>query len=758
MRERIGKFEIVRRLGEGAMGEVFLARDPALGRDLAVKTIRLGTGFGPEARARFEREARSAGSLNHPNVVTVYEFGEDQGECYLAMEWVDGEDLHTLIRSGRATQEELLDLLAQACDGLAYAHDRGIVHRDIKPGNILVSRAGRRPVAKLVDFGVALVPGSNLTRQGNWMGTVNYMAPEYLDSGRAVPASDQFAMGVVLYEILSGGRRPFTGETASSVLTAILRQPPAPFRPEEAQALPPALLQVVGRALAKRPEDRYPGVDALAAAIRQAMAGGPAAAGPSPAEPAGATPAGAGPSAPGSASRGPASGGGDPGSGGHGPASGAPGPERADLVVAKNGRGQCMSLRVALRQAAPGARILVLPGVYRESLVVDRPVTILGQGGPSEVVIESGRDACLTLQAAGVTLGNLLIVGAPGDPAPALDVRAARALVSDCEIRAGAGRAVRVAGAPGPGPKPLFRDCTLQGGAGAVRVEAQGDLCLECCTVQGGPGPGVELAEGARATLDRCRVEPGGGLGVTLAPSAQASLVECRIVGPGAGAVEVEADARAELSGCRIEDSGPVGVLVLERGQADLDDCDLSGHAWSAVHVVSGAKAQVRTCRIHDNPGLGVSCLGAGLVVLDASELRANQEPAVQVQGGGTLQMTGCKVCEGQSFGVVCGPGGKGVLEACELFANALTGARVEAGGSLLMVRCDLHDGRDTGLLLFEDAEVTLEECVVHRNARGGILLAKDAADPVLRGGNRIQDALLRTLGGGDVVKVTPVQ
>lgn len=737
MRERIGKFEIVRRLGQGAMGEVFLARDPALGRDVAIKTIRMGTSFGAEAKARFEREARAAGSLNHPNVVTVFEFGEDQGDYYLAMEWIEGEDLDTLVRSGRAAQAELLDLLAQACEGLAYAHERGIVHRDIKPANILVSRAGRRPVAKLMDFGVALVAGSDLTQQGNWMGTVNYMAPEYLDSGRAIPASDQFAMGVVLYEILTGGRRPFTGETATSVLTAILNQPPAPFRPEETQALPAALLDVVGRALAKRPEDRFPSADALAAAIRQAMGG-------------------TGAPAPGLATRPPAEAVASAGSPPAPDSGRSPAGERPDLVVGKNGRGQCMSLRVALRQAAPGARILVLPGVYRESLVVDRPVTILGQGGPSEVVIESGRGPCLSLQAPGVTLGNLLVLGAAGDPAPVVEILAARAVVSDCEIRAQDGCAVRVAGAAGPAP--LFRDCTLQGGEGAVRVEALGELRLECCTVQGGRGTAVDLAEGARATLDRCQLDPCGGLGVALAPAAHATLADCRIAGPGAGAVEVEADARVELSGCRIQAAGPVGVLVLERGQAVLDGCDLSGHPWSAVHAVAEAKVQVRTCKVHDNPGLGVSCLGSGLVTLDACELQANGEPAVLFQGGGTLQMTGCKVCDGQSFGVVCGPGGKGVLEACELFGNARTGAKVEAGGSLLLVRCDLHDGRDTGILLFEDAQVTLEECVVHRNARGGILLAKDAADPVLRGGNRIQDALLRARGDGEVTRVTPVK
>ncbi|MDR3671820.1 MAG: protein kinase [Holophaga sp.] len=716
MRDTIGKFEILRLLGQGAMGKVFLGRDPGLDRPVAVKTIRLGSAFGAEATARFEREARAAGSLNHPNVVTVFEFGEDEGLYYMAMEFVDGDGLDGLIRSRQCPLPELLELLAQACEGLGYAHERGIVHRDIKPSNILVSRTGKRPVAKLMDFGVALVGHSDLTQQGNWMGTVNYMAPEYLDSGKAGPASDIFAMGVILYEILSGGRRPFTGETATSVLTAILRKPPAPFLPEEVQAAPPAILEVVNRALAKLPEDRFSSADALAEAIRRCLV--------VPAEPV----------------RAPA----PAGQGGH-----------QTLVVAKNGKGQCMSLRVALRQAEPGARILVMPGVYRESLVVDRPVSIIGEGGPSDVVIESAKGPCLSLQASGVRLGNLQLQGLDVDAAPALLVAQGEALVENCAIFAQSGPAVLVTGAG----EPLFRDCSLRSsGQGGMLLGPRAGARLEECLVEGDGRVGLRVEAGARLTASGCRIRTTLGVGLALLPGAQATLENCQCSGQEAGGVEVEADARVELNHCRITDSRSVGVLVLERGQAALDDCDLSGHACGGVHAVAGATVQLRGCRVSGNAGLGASVLGAGLLSMEDCELQTNGEPAVLVQQGATVQMKACKVFEGQSFGVVCGAQGRGVLEGCEIYGNARTGAKVEPGGSLLLVRCDLRDGRDTGILLFEDAEVTLEECVVHRNARGGILLAKDASDPVLRGGNRIQDSLLRANGSGGAVKLAPVQ
>ena len=724
MRDKIGKFEILSMLGQGAMGEVYLARDPALGREVAVKTIRLGSAFGEEVTARFEREARAAGALNHPNVVTVFEFGEDQGTYFLAMERVEGEDLDALIRSRQLPQADLLELLAQACEGLGYAHERGIVHRDIKPANILVGRAGKRPVAKLMDFGLALVGHSDLTQEGNWMGTVNYMAPEYLDTGKAGPASDLFAMGVILYEILSGGRRPFTGETATAVLTAILRQPPAPLPVELAQSFHPELMEVALKALAKQPGDRYPSAEAMAAAIRAASALPPD--DPPVAQPRAAAPAAQAPAVP------------------------------PVLVVGKGGKGQCMSVRVALRQAEPGTRILVLPGVYREALLVDKAVEILGQGEPGEVVIESAKGPCFSLQAPGIRLGNLQLLTLAGEPGPALEVGAGPAWVEACDITAQEGRAVRLGG---PGAELTLRDCTLRSaGATGVQLDPQARAWLEGCTLAAEAGTGLRALAGARLDLVRCRIRPGRGVGVALEPGALATLVDCQVEGQEAGGVEVEADARVELKRCRVADGASVGVLVLEHGQAALDDCELTGHAVAGVHGLAGAVVQLVGCRVAGNAGLGASISGEGLLTLDRCELKENGEAAVLVQRGATVRLKDCKVFDGNGFGVVCGPLGRGVLEACEIYGNARTGAKVEPGGSLLLVRCDLRDGRDTGILLFEDAEVTLEECVVHRNARGGILLAKDASDPILRGGNRIQDTLLRVGAEGTVVKVAPVK
>jgi len=269
MFEKLGKFQIKRLLGQGAMGEVYLGMDPAIGREVAIKTIIPTAAQGDEAKARFEREARAAGVLNHPHLVTIYEFGEDQGVLYIAMEYVRGHDLEELFREQSLTRSEALEVLAQVCDGLNFAHRNGIVHRDIKPSNVRVTRDGKRIHAKVMDFGVARVSNSDMTATGMVMGTVSYMAPEYIRTGKPDPRSDLFAIGVMLYEVLSG-RKPFAGDTTPTILYKIVNEAPDPIDFKSLQGISPAIRMVLDRSLAKDPDERFQTADDLGKALRAA--------------------------------------------------------------------------------------------------------------------------------------------------------------------------------------------------------------------------------------------------------------------------------------------------------------------------------------------------------------------------------------------------------------------------------------------------------------------------------------------------------
>jgi serine/threonine-protein kinase len=269
MFEKLGKFEIRRVLGNGAMGEVYLGVDPSIGREVAIKTILPSAAQGGEAKERFAREARAAGVLNHPNLVTIYEFGEDQGVLYIAMEFVKGHDLDELILQQALTRSEILEVLAQVCDGLGFAHRQHIVHRDIKPTNVRVHQDGRRLHAKVMDFGVAKISNSDMTATGMVMGTVSYMAPEYIRTGKPDPRSDLFAVGVMLYEALSG-RRPFSGDTTPTILYKIVNEPPEPIDTTQLQGISPAIKSVLDRALVKDPDQRFQTAEDFAKALRAA--------------------------------------------------------------------------------------------------------------------------------------------------------------------------------------------------------------------------------------------------------------------------------------------------------------------------------------------------------------------------------------------------------------------------------------------------------------------------------------------------------
>jgi len=253
---KLGRFELLAEIGRGAMGIVYKAQDPMLERTVAIKTINMGMDKdGAEMyEKRFYQEARAAGGLNHPNIVTVYDIGKTENACYMAMEYIEGPELRTRLLPGKPlTVQRALSIAAQVAEGLAYAHERGVVHRDIKPANIMVPESG--PV-KITDFGIARMRSSNVqTQTGMMMGSPKYMSPEQVIGKRADHRSDIFSLGVILYEMLTGAA-PFTGESVNAVMYQIVNfVPPAPSAINP--AAPAALDMIVGRMIAKALDERF---------------------------------------------------------------------------------------------------------------------------------------------------------------------------------------------------------------------------------------------------------------------------------------------------------------------------------------------------------------------------------------------------------------------------------------------------------------------------------------------------------------------
>ena len=249
----IGRYRILEKVGQGGMGVVYRAHDTLLERVVALKIISTSIEANPELRERFFREARAAGQLSHRNIITIHDLGEHEGQPYLAMEFLNGEDLqHRLSRQEPMSFRRKLEIASEICDGLAYAHRRGLVHRDVKPANIFITDDG---VVKLLDFGLARMVASELTRSNMMMGTLNYMAPEQVRGERTDHRADIFSFGVVLYEMLSG-RKAFQGDSFATTLYKILQDVPEPLLNID-PSLPHELVWLVEKTLAKPKDERY---------------------------------------------------------------------------------------------------------------------------------------------------------------------------------------------------------------------------------------------------------------------------------------------------------------------------------------------------------------------------------------------------------------------------------------------------------------------------------------------------------------------
>src|SRR6202158_4189429 len=270
--QKIGPYEVAAQIGAGGMGEVYRARDPRLGRDVAIKVLPSSFSSDRDRLQRFAPEARAAAALNHPNILAIFDIGEDKGAPYVVSELLEGETLRDRLRSGALSIRKSIDFTLQMAHGLSAAHEKGIVHRDLKPENLFITHDNR---VKILDFGLAKLihpeenPGSGdaptmqvATDPGVVMGTVGYMSPEQVRGKAADHRSDIFSFGSILYEMLSG-KRAFRGETPADTMSAILKEDPAELS-ETARNVPPALERMVRHCLEKNPAQRFQSAGDLA--------------------------------------------------------------------------------------------------------------------------------------------------------------------------------------------------------------------------------------------------------------------------------------------------------------------------------------------------------------------------------------------------------------------------------------------------------------------------------------------------------------
>ena len=691
MTTHIGKFEIVRSIGKGAMGEVLLGRDPVLQREVAIKTIQTGQKFDEEAKAKFEFEARSTALLSHPNIVTVFDFGQQGGMAYLVMEHIEGDSVETLIANG-SPKQELLEILIQVCDGLSYAHEEGLVHRDVKPSNILVSQRGKKNIAKIVDFGVAYTERVNEAAENEWMGTAHYMAPEYLRTGKATASADLFAVGVILYEILSGGVKPFEGEDMTDVLSAVLNQAPPPLSAKDIGGLPMALISVVSKALDKDPLNRYQDAESLGQAISNALKTAVAA------------------------------------------STAAARPELLNVVVGKGGQTTCLSLRVALRQAASGAQIRVKPGVYKESIVLDKDVTIAGEGDPSQVVIETTGPPAVRVKSGRTILKGLTLRSTEEQIDSLVDVIEGHITLKECVLSAHGNCAANVEF----GAEITLHDCVTTG-HGRELVSVLGKANLHGGHLSGATKAAISIQKNGHGVLQNVHMGPGDGVGILLEDQARANIEGVAIIGFDEGSIELDSSSALYAKDSQFLNSKYAGLIQKGRSKSKIEDCLFNEHESSGIHLTRETEAELKGCKFHDNAGYGISAIDGGKITLDSCEIARSQLAGALIHHRGKANINQSKILDGSTEGLHCFYSAEASLEECEIKENAKQGIRVDSNGYVAMRNCTVHYNRGEGMLMESGADVFLESCTIKRNALGSISWPKDGTPPTLLGNNQVE-------------------
>jgi eukaryotic-like serine/threonine-protein kinase len=270
----LGRYQVEKELGKGAMGVVYFGRDPKIGRVVAIKTMALSQEFDADelddVKQRFFREAETAGRLNHPNIVTIYDAGEEHDLAYIAMEFLKGKDLVPYAKAANLLPlPKTLSIVERVAEALGYAHRQGVVHRDIKPANVMWDPESDS--VKVTDFGIARITDSSKTKTGMVLGTPSYMSPEQLAGKKIEGQSDLFSLGVTLYQLASGSL-PFQGDTMTQLMFKIANEPPVDILTVN-PALPGCLVDIIHRALAKDVAERFQTGEEMAQAIRDCAAG-----------------------------------------------------------------------------------------------------------------------------------------------------------------------------------------------------------------------------------------------------------------------------------------------------------------------------------------------------------------------------------------------------------------------------------------------------------------------------------------------------
>ena len=655
-----GDYDRYEVLGRGGFGVVYRARHRVLDRIVALKLLDPSATADPGFADRFRREAATAARLDHPNIVTIHNVGEVSGRLYIDMRYVPGETLSALIsREAPMPLDRTIAILRQVADALDHAHAELVVHRDVKPANVLVEANGR---ASLADFGLARPAANSQAGATNTLpniaGTLPYMAPEQFDDEVPGPPADRYALGVVAYQMLAGVL-PFPGPTVGRLIRQVMGTP-APSLRGVRPDLPLAIDDAIQKMLAKEPTDRFSRARMLVDALESAIPKG--------------------------------------------------------LVVDASGGGTHRSVIEAVAAAPPGARIVVRPGTYAGPVVLSGTIGLVAEGPRDQVIIE-GTGTCAVEVTGGrpkVSSLTLRVVEAGTGSVPALRISGGRPTIMNCNASSTMGHGIDVVGArANPSVTAcVVHDCKEYGIW--VREKARGTF--ERCEVDGDSSFGIAVSDRSDPVVRDCAFRVGGGLsGIMVHSQGKGTFERCEVDGGSFFGIVVRDRSDPVVRDCvfRVE---ATGISVGSQGKGTFERCEVAGNANAGITVSDGGDPVVRECTFRDGLPAGIFVHTQGKGTFERCEVVSNALAGIEVREGGDPVVRECTFRDGKASGILVHTQGKGTFERCEVVGNAYAGIEVRDGGDPAVRDCTFRANRNHGVIVRADALGTFRQCRLEGN------------------------------------------
>ncbi len=673
-----GRYLIVRQLSSGVSGTVYEAVDRRTRQRVSLKhlsVVEANTAF----EAQFMQVSPRLLSLEHPHLARVVDMFTANEGCFVVSELIAGDDLWTLMQQRQMHPfpvHDVLDWAEQVLQALTALQTigSGMTHGDIKPHNLRIV-AGRGVV--LVDIELNPMSLASLIENAVDLNDTVFCAPEKLQGQPLTPAADLYALGATLYLLLTGSVPPSALERALA-LSLGAPDPLVPIQQRNA-SVSAETAAVVERALAYAPAERFQDATQMWQALGDHL-------------------------------------------------------ELPALVVGSGKEADFATITAALAAAEPAQRIVIQPGRYAESLTLEQPVSLIGEGLAGEVLIESSDAACLTILSDQVNVHNLTLVArkvAPAEPFFAVAVAHGSAVIEQCTITS---ESLACLSLHGSTTAALVRGCTIRNGAAAgidIYDGAQGTV--EDCQIFGNTRAGIEISNAANPVIRRCKIQHGLASGIFVTENGLGVIEDCEILANGGAGVAVSFGGNPIIRHSTISSNSGAGVFVYKQGLGTIEHCTIAGNQAAGVEIKEGGDPTVRRCEIHSGWFSGIYAHAYALGRVTGCQIYANTDANVTIAEHSAIVLRECQIYDGKAEGVWVTRRGEGTLESCDIYANTQANLTLHAGSNPIIKRCQIRNGLQAGVLADEDAGGLLDECQISGNGESGVVLQERSNITLMR-------------------------